>query len=67
MEQKQSEYKLSMAIYNGIMLALVGILVAATPLTTEIPANQLKMVYISGGGLVVGGLVAIAFGLISKK
>ncbi len=67
MEQKQTEVKLTMATYNGVVIAIIGILVAITPFTTEIPDKQLKMVFISGGALIIGGLVSIAFGLTHKK
>ena len=55
-----------MATYNGVVIALIGILVALTPLTTEIPDKQLTIVYIAGGVLIVGGLASIALGLKKK-
>ena len=67
MEEKQTEYKLSMATLNGIILALIGILVLVTPMTTDIPAQQLKAVYIAGAILTLGGLATVAFGLLKKK
>lgn len=67
MEEKQTEYKLSMATLNGIILALIGILVFVTPLTTKIAANQVKAVYIAGAVLALGGLAAVAWGLFRKK
>ena len=66
MEQQQ-EYKLSMATLNGIILAIIGILVLITPMTTQIAAGQLKAVYIAGAVLTLGGLATMAFGLMKKK
>jgi drug/metabolite transporter (DMT)-like permease len=68
MEEKQTEYKLSMATLNGIILAVIGILVLITPMTTnQIPASQLFEVYVAGAFLTIGGLVTMAFGFARRK
>ena len=59
----KSTYKLNMALPNGIILGLIGLLVLLTPLTTEVPEHQLLMDVIAGAVLFTGGMVSLIKGL----
>ena len=62
-----SPYKLSMGIPNGIILALLGILVLVTPLAREIPPHQVPLDIIAGGALLAGGIVSFLWGLRARS
>ena len=66
MQQEQSKGKMNMGVLNGIILGLIGLLVLVTPLTTEVPQNQLKIDIIAGAVLLLGGLVSLLWGLVHK-
>jgi hypothetical protein len=63
MTDKTQERKLTMAIPNGIILALIGVLVLLTLLTSEFSREGFWMNVVAGGVLVVGGLVSLVLGL----
>lgn len=54
---------LSMAVPNGLIQGLIGVLVLLTPVVAEVPAHQLAMDLIAGGILVVGGTFSLVWGM----
>jgi uncharacterized membrane protein HdeD (DUF308 family) len=62
MQQGQSEYRMPIAVPNGIILALIGILVLLTPLVEEVPRSKLAMNLIAGGVMTVGGILSLLWG-----
>jgi len=67
MKNKDSKLTLNMAVPNGIILALIGVLVLITPLATEIRGDRLAMDLVAGGALVIGGGISLAWGLTRRK
>jgi hypothetical protein len=63
MTDDQSRTRLGMAVLNGIILGLIGILIVITPLTTDIPKNQLGMDLVAGSILILGGAASLVWGL----
>ena len=59
MQDGEPEYKLDMAVPNGIMLMLIGLLVLLTPFTTQVPETQWAMDIVAGAVLSVGGLASL--------
>jgi hypothetical protein len=62
-EGNEGKNPMSTLVPNGIILALIGVLLLLTPLTTKIPEHQLPMDLIAGGVLLVGGLLSLVLGL----
>lgn len=60
--KESANSKLNMASVNGIILALIGILVLITPLRVELSGYPLAMDLIAGGVLVVGGGFSLLWG-----
>ena len=60
-------YELNMAVPNGIILGLIGLLVLITPLATELSTRALVMDLIAGGVLVIGGLASFVWGWRRKR
>lgn len=67
MAGQASKQKLTILIPNGIIMALIGILVAITPLAAEIRGSQLVMDLVAGGVLLVGGSVSIYAGVCKAR
>jgi len=67
MEENESKYKLNMAVPNGIILGLIGLLVVVTPLTTSVSGNHLIMDLVAGTVLIVGGSVSLVLGLRRRR
>ncbi len=67
MKEKDSNFTLNMAVPNGIILALIGVLVLITPLATEIRGDRLTMDLVAGAALVIGGGVSLVLGLKRRK
>jgi len=65
--QKTREYKLNMATLNGIIIAIIGILVLLTPVFIELPKEDLRADLLAGGLLIVGGGATVAWGLLRKQ
>ena len=63
MQQGSSEYRMPIAVPNGIILALIGILVLLTPLVEEVPRSKLAMNTVAGGVMTVGGILSLLWGL----
>ena len=63
MQQASSEYRMPIAVPNGIILALIGILVLLTPLVEEVPRSKLAMNLVAGGVMTVGGMLSLLWGL----
>ncbi len=67
MQQGGSEYRMPIAIPNGIILALIGVLVLLTPLFEAVPRSKLAMDLVAGGIMVAGGLLSAMWGLWRKR
>jgi uncharacterized membrane protein HdeD (DUF308 family) len=63
MTEGQSGNRLSMAVPNGIILGLIGILILITPLATPVPEDKVAMDLIAGLLLICGGAVSLILGL----
>ncbi len=63
MQQESSEYRMPIAVPNGIILALIGILVLLTPLVEEVPPSKLTIDLVAGGVMTVGGMLSLLWGL----
>lgn len=67
MPQSGSEYRLPIAVPNGIILALIGALVLLTPLFEEVPRSKLAMNIIAGSVMVAGGILSALWGLLRRR
>jgi len=67
MAKEQNETKLRLAIPNGIILGLIGLLVLLTPWAADVPKDRLFVDYIAGIILVLGGLISVIFGLANRS
>ncbi len=67
MKDTNDKFKLGMAVPNGIITGLIGVLVLLTPLTVEVAEHQLAMDLIAGAVLTVGGFVSLVLGLTARK
>jgi len=67
MKDKESKLALNMAVPNGIILALIGLLVLITPLAAEVRGSRLTMDIVAGAALVIGGGISLAVGLRRKQ
>ncbi len=67
MQDKEPKSAINMAAPNGIILALIGLLVLITPLTTEVHGSRLTMDIVAGAALVIGGGISLAVGLKRKR
>ena len=63
MQQGGSEYRMPIAIPNGIILAMIGVLVLLTPVFEAVPRSKLAMNLIAGSIMTVGGLLSLLWGL----
>lgn len=63
MPQTESQYRMPIAVPNGIILALIGALVLATPLFEPVPPSKLVMNLLAGGTMILGGLASLLWGL----
>ncbi|MDM8004942.1 MAG: hypothetical protein QUV05_02150 [Phycisphaerae bacterium] len=63
MQEKTTEYRMPIAIPNGIILALIGVLVLVTPLVETVEPSKLRMNIIAGAVMTVGGLASLLWGL----
>jgi hypothetical protein len=61
--EEKAKSKINLAIPNGIILGLIGLLVLLTPWAVEVPENQLYIDYIAGIILFLGGLISLILGL----
>ncbi len=59
----ESRQKLTILIPNGIIMALIGGLVAITPLAAEVRGGQLVMDLVAGAILLAGGSLSLYFGV----
>jgi len=55
------------ALPNGIILALIGVLVLLTPLFEAVPRSKLAMDMIAGSAMVVGGVLSALWGLWRRR
>ena len=53
--EKEHNFRLNIAVPNGIILTLIGILVLITPLFTELTQLNLLIDILAGAILTVGG------------
>jgi len=67
MQQGGSEYRMPIALPNGIILALIGVLVLLTPLFEAVPRSKLVMDLVAGGIMVVGGILSALWGLRRRR
>ena len=67
MVKEKTNNQLNMNVINGVVLAIIGILVMITPLATEIAPEMVKIDLIAGGALFAGGVASILWGLKSRK
>ena len=69
MQQGGSEYRMPIAIPNGIILALIGILVLLTPVFEDerMPLPKLAMDLVAGGVMTVGGILSLVWGLVRAR
>lgn len=67
MTEKHTEPGLPIAIPNGVILMLIGVLVLLTPLVEPIARAQLPMDLVAGFMLVVGGAVSIGWGVRRRR
>ncbi len=63
MHEKPTEYRLPIAVPNGIILALMGVLVLVTPMVEAVEPSKLRMNIIAGVVMTVGGLASLLWGL----
>ncbi len=61
--EKEHNFRLNIAIPNGIILTLIGILVLVTPLFTELTQLNLLIDILAGAVLTAGGGVSLLFGV----
>ena len=66
MAEDGRKYDLKIAIPNGIILGLIGVLVLITPMTVEVRGRGLTMDLVAGAVLVVGGAVSLLWGLLRR-
>ena len=67
MTEEQIKSKVGLAIPNGIILGLIGLLVLLTPWAAKVPRDQSHVDYIAGAILLLGGLISLLLGLRKKK
>ena len=61
--EKEHNFRLNIAVPNGIILTLIGILVLVTPLFTELTQLNLLIDILAGAILTVGGGLSLLFGV----
>ena len=64
MEKKK--YNLNIALLNGIILTLIGILVLLTPFTVSLSPGELLVDIIAGMLLTLGGGLSLIAGFINR-
>jgi hypothetical protein len=67
MKQEGSEYRMPIAVPNGIILALIGVLVLLTPVFEVVPHSKLSMDIVAGSVMVVGGALSALWGLLRRR
>ena len=67
MKQDGSEYRMPIAVPNGIILGLIGALVLLTPLFEVVPRSKLTMNIVAGSVMVVGGILSVVWGLRRRR
>ena len=67
MSDPRPKSEIGMAVPNGIILALIGVLVLLTPLVSEMSPDQRSMDWVAGTLLVVGGVGSLVWGLTRKS
>ena len=61
--KKEHNFRLNIAVPNGIILTLIGILVLVTPLFTELTRLNLLIDILAGAILTAGGGLSLLFGV----
>lgn len=67
MQEKPTEYRLPIAVPNGIILALIGVLVLLTPLVETVESGKVVMNLIAGVVMTAGGLASLLWGLMHTR
>lgn len=67
MQDKRTEYRLPIAIPNGIILGIIGLLVMLTPLVEHVEDTKVAMDLISGGCMLAGGILSLVWGLRKRR
>lgn len=67
MEDKQAKPGLNMAIMNGVILGLIGLLVLITPLAEPLGPVELAMDLVAGGLLLAGGTGSLTWGVLRMR
>ena len=65
--KKEHNFRLNIAVPNGIILTLIGILVLVTPLFTELTQLNLLIDILAGAVLTAGGGLSLFFGVRAAK
>ncbi len=63
---EEEKYKLDIALPNGVILTLIGILILLTPMVAELTQKQVKIDYAAGGFMVIFGIISMVRGIIRK-
>jgi len=68
MERDEStNSRLNLGVVNGIILALIGLLVLLTLLVEDVEGRQLIMDVVAGAALVIGGGVSFVWGWFRRR
>lgn len=64
---EDEKYKLDIALPNGVIMTLIGLLVIMSPLASDLTKKQVSLDYLAGGILMAAGIVSIGWGIIRRK